>query len=119
MHRLSYRLLFLLTVLATLGGLLTLLPRAAATYPNLIGYLSLCTFAPAATFYCFLLAGLSCFIRATFVKDRSEDAHVKLRSHGKSIAILALILIPALVFTVRYQNIKAYYADTTTSATVE
>jgi len=40
MHRLSYRLLILFTVLATLGGQLTLLPRAAASYPNLIGYSS-------------------------------------------------------------------------------
>jgi hypothetical protein len=72
MHRLSYRLLILFTVLATLGGLLTLLPRAAASYPNLIGYSSLCTFAPAATFYCFFLAGLSCVIRATFVKGEDE-----------------------------------------------
>jgi hypothetical protein len=112
MHRLSYRLLILFTILATLGGLLTLLPRAAASYPNLIGYSSLCTFAPAATFYCFFLAGLSCVIRATFVKG-------KMKSLGKSIAVLILILVPAVVFTVRYQNIKTFYADTETSATIE
>ncbi|MDF1567997.1 MAG: hypothetical protein RQ801_01015 [Spirochaetaceae bacterium] len=105
--------------MASLGGLLTLIPREGASYPNLIGYSSLCTFAPAATFYCFFLAGLSCFIRAVFVKDTNENIPAKVKTHGKSIAILVLILTPALVFTLRYQNIKSYYADTAASATLE
>ena len=119
MHRISYKLLLLFTILATVGGILTLMPRQAASYPNLVNYLSLCTFAPAATLYCFLIAGLSCFIRATFIKDQSSSAGERLRKHSRSLIPLVLVLAAAVFFNIRYIGIKAYYTDTDTSASVE
>lgn len=119
MHRVSYKLLLLFTILATVGGIITMLPRQAASYPNVVYYLSVCTYAPAATAWCFLLAGLSCFIRGTFIKDQSGSASERFRRHAKSLIPLGLLLIAALFFHVRYLNIKAQYTDTAASATVE
>lgn len=118
MHRVSYKLLLLLTVVATIGGILTLLPRSAASYPNLIGYNSLCTFAPAATLFCFFIAGFTCFIRSTFIKDQSGAAAERFKRHAKSLMPLGLLLAAALLFNFRYINIKAKYADGVTSSSV-
>jgi len=119
MHRLSYKLLLLFTLLATLGGIITLIPRAAASYPNLIGYTSVCTFAPAATFFCFLAAGLSCFIRSSFIKDQSGSRGERFKRHSKSLVILSLVLAVALFFTWRFTEIKAPYKDGSTAASFE
>jgi hypothetical protein len=119
MFRLSYKLFLLFTILATVGGFLTLLPKSGASYPNLLGYLSLCTFAPAATFYCFFLAGFSCFIRSTLIKDQSGSRQDRVKKHGKSLIPLAIILIIALFYTYRYVEIKSFYADSISTATIQ
>lgn len=119
MHRLSYKLLLLLTLLATIGGIITLLPRAAASYPNIVYYSSVCTFTPAATLYCFLIAGLSCFIRSTFIKDQSGTVSERVKRHSKSFIPLVLILAAALFFTFKYTQIKQVYTDGTTAASFE
>lgn len=49
MNKLLYALLLTVTVLGTAGAVATLLPSAAASYPNILGYRSVCTFAPAAS----------------------------------------------------------------------
>ncbi len=119
MDRLSYKLLLIFTVLATLGGILTLIPWEGASYPNLINYPSLCTFTPAATAYCFLLAGLSCFVRATFIKDQSGSRSERFKKHRRSLIPLIALLVLAVFFNFRYLSIKASYADTATAASVE
>ncbi|MDC7234490.1 MAG: hypothetical protein PQJ58_14755 [Spirochaetales bacterium] len=113
----AYFALMGLTITATAGGLLTLLPREAASYPNLAGYRSVCTFAPAATLYCFLIAGVSCLIRSTLIKDKSGSPGERIRRHSKSLIPLVLVLAGALAFTVHYGNIKRIYTDDTTAAT--
>lgn len=121
MHRLSYKVLLLFTILASIGGLLTLLPREAAGYPNILGYRSLCTFAPAASFFCFLLAGISCFIRATFVKDQSGNPGNRFGKHRRALIPLILVLLIALGSTVWFLQVKSRYprggSDTETAAT--
>ena len=119
MNRLSYKLLMLLTVIATLGGLLTLMPWPKASYPNLINYYSFCTFTPAASLYCFLIAGISCFIRSIFIKDASGSPKERFRKHSKSLVPLTVLLVLALIFNVRYIRIKNYYADTVGSVSIE
>ncbi|MFC2166743.1 hypothetical protein ACFLQZ_02110 [Acidobacteriota bacterium] len=59
----GYGLLLLLTILVTLGGLVTLFPYAAASKANMLGYKSLCTNVPISTLLCFVIAGVLCFIR--------------------------------------------------------
>lgn len=108
------------TVLATLGGLLTLLPWASASYPNVMGYSSLCTFAPAATLACFFLAGLSCFLRATFLKESEGSPGEKLRKHLYALAPLVLLLVLFVAALVWFLVVKGQYSspDAGTGATV-
>ncbi|RKX76224.1 MAG: hypothetical protein DRP87_12465 [Spirochaetes bacterium] len=117
MFSLPYRILLLLTIIATIAGLMTLMPRSAASYPNILGYKSLCTFTPAGTFFCFFIAGSSCFIRSTFVKDRKGSVWERLKQHRKGIFVLAIVLCLAAFSTVWFFNNKAKYPDTSTTAT--
>ncbi len=117
MHRLSYKLMLLFTILATLGGVLTLIPASGASYPNILGYSSLCTFAPAASFFCFLIAGITCFIRSAFIKDQSGTAKERLNKHSPAFIPLTLVLILALGSTLWFNNVKSKYVDAQTAAT--
>jgi flagellar basal body-associated protein FliL len=114
-----YGILLLITVVAAAGGIATLWPASGATYPSLLGYRSFCTFAPAASLYCFLVAGITCTVRATLVKRR--------RLYGKpvvnkgAIIVLAVVLAAAVATTAWFVVEKRSYAqtDTTTAATEE
>ena len=117
MNKRLYAVLLLVTILATAGGVVTLLPRAAASYPNLLGYRSVCTFAPAASLFCFLAAGVSCFLRASLAKETSGSPRQRLSRHFRSIVPLALVLLLALGATVWYGAVKARYVDASTEAT--
>jgi len=59
----GYALMLLLSILVTLGGLVTLVPYAAASKVNLLGYKSFCSNVPVSSLLCFLIAGVICFIR--------------------------------------------------------
>ena len=53
----AYRPLLALSGLFALGAVLTLVPNPNASWPNILGYSSLCTFAPGATFEAEFLQG--------------------------------------------------------------
>ncbi|MFW5786571.1 MAG: hypothetical protein ACOCYC_04945 [bacterium] len=112
-----YVLLLVLTIVATVGGLLTLMPWPNASYPNVLGYKSLCTFAPAATLFCFAIAGLSCYFRASLAKDQGGSAGDRLRRHGMSLAPIALLLVLAIGATVWFLVVKSQYPDGESAAT--
>lgn len=112
----TYIVLLIITILITLGGLLTLMPWPAASYENVFGYKSLCTFAPAATLFCFLIAGTFCFLRAAFFKPQGGTASERFRRHAKHLIPLAVVLILAIASTFWFNAVKAYYTDATTSA---
>lgn len=116
MNKKLYSFLLLISLLATVGGMLTLMPRSAASYPNILGYSSLCTFAPAATFYCFFIAGLSCFIRASFVKDQLGTAGERFHNHRKALFIPGFLLAAALSSTYFFMQVKILYIDGSTAA---
>ena len=118
MFKLSYKILLLLTILASVAGLLTLIPLASASYPNVMGYKSLCTFAPAATFYCFLIAGTSCFIRSTLIKDQSGSGMKRLVKHIRSLIPLLIMLTAALLSTYLIVLEKEIYIDDVAGATI-
>jgi hypothetical protein len=117
MNKPLYAALLLLTILAAAGGVVTLWPREAASYPNLFGYRSLCTFAPAASLFCFAAAGVSCFLRASLAKESSGSAGQRMARHFRSILPIALVLLLALGATVWYAAVKARYVDASTEAT--
>jgi hypothetical protein len=66
----AYGALLALSAFAALGALLTLMPSPRAPWPNLIGYKSICAFAPGSTCACALVAALSCLVRARLVRHR-------------------------------------------------
>lgn len=116
MNRRIYGLLLVLTIVATVGGLLTLIPWPAASYPNVLGYRSLCTFAPAATFFCFAIAGTSCVLRASAVKRRAAAG--KTVVHAGAVAVVALLFVAAIGFSIRFGAVKRTYTDGDAGATV-
>lgn len=116
MFRTSYKILLIVTVVATIGGILTLIPAHNASYPNILGYKSLCTFAPAATFFCFFIAGGLCFIRSTFIKDTSGGRKERTRRHAKRLVPVAVVFIFALASLGWFLSVKAPYLDAESGA---
>ncbi len=117
MFKTSYKILLVLTFLAAVGGIITLLPNGNASYPNILGYKSVCTFAPAASFFCFFIAGSICFIRSTFIKDGSGTQKERFRKHAARLIPLAIILALGLASFGWYLSVKAPYIDAESGAT--
>ncbi len=114
----AYGALIALSFIATIGGMLTLAPNAAASYPNVLGYRSLCTFAPAATLFCFAIAGISCVLRASLIKRRAMVGKPVFRA--PAVAAVATILALAVAATAWFASVTSQYTDgpdTTTTAT--
>ena len=99
-----------LSALFALGAVLTLVPSPGASWPNIIGYKSICTFAPGATFACALLAAITCALRARYVKRASLPLFVS--------ATVIVLLAAALAWsTVVWAGVKSQYVDARSSAT--
>lgn len=98
-----------ISALAALGAVLTLVPSPGASWPNILGYKSLCTFAPAATFACALVAAAVCTFRARFVKRSAAPRFVP-------IAVIALLALGFAVSTFLWAGEKAKYSPSGTDA---
>lgn len=109
MNTKSYSILLVVTIVATVGGVLTLIPSAAASYPNVLGYRSLCTFAPAATLYCFAIAGASCVVRASLVKRKALYGKPVVKP--AAVAVVSAVLVLAVAATVWFVAVKSTYTD--------
>lgn len=108
----AYGALLALSGLFALGAVLTLIPRGGAPWPNMLGYKGLCSFAPASTLACALLAAITCGIRARFVK----------RSPAPALATIGVIVVLAGAFawaTAAWAAEKAKYVDGRSAATVK
>lgn len=116
MNMKAYGGLLILTIAAAVGGVLTLIPAAGASYENVLGYRSLCTFAPAATLYCFAIAGASCVVRASLVKRKAQFGKPVFRA--PAIVVVAVTLVLALAATGWFVTVKRQYTDGTTTPTV-
>jgi hypothetical protein len=111
----AYMGLLVLSLIATVGGVLTLIPASGASYPNLLGYRSLCTFAPAATLYCFAVAGISCVVRASLVKRKALFGKAVFRA--PAIAVVAVVLVLGIAATGWFVTEKSRYVDGESAAT--
>jgi hypothetical protein len=116
MNHKAYGILILVSLLATVGGILTLIPAAGATYENLFGYRSLCTFAPAATFFCFGIAGTSCVLRASLVKRKAMAGRAVVKA--APVVVVAAIFAIAIGFTGWFLSVKSQYTDGASGASV-
>lgn len=108
----AYVALLALSAACALGAAITLLPSARAPWPNVLGYKSVCPFAPAATFGCALFAAAACSIRARRVKRAPPPAFV-------AIAVYALLVAGLAWSATAWAREKARYADATSAATAE
>ncbi len=110
----AYTPLLVLSGIFALGALLTLIPYPSASWPNIMGYRSLCTFAPGATFACALLAAITCTLRARLVRRIPTPVFIP-------IVAIALLGIGLTVSTMVWAGVKATYSpdsDATTGASV-
>jgi hypothetical protein len=108
----AYPALLALSALLAAAAVATLLPYAGASWPCVLGYKALCTFAPASTFACALLAAIACTIRARLVR----------RMPGPAFVPVAGILLLAGLFawsTAAWAREDAKYADGSSSASVQ
>jgi hypothetical protein len=105
----AYPALLGLSVLFTVAAVATLIPNPGASWPNILGYKSFCTFAPASSFACALLAAITCTIRVRLVK----------RTPAPAFAPVAVIVLLAAAFawsTVAWAGEDAKYVDGASSA---
>ncbi len=104
-----YSALLGLSGLCALGAVLTLIPWPWASWPNILGYRSLCTFAPGATFGCSLAAALVCTLRARLVRKTAAPLFAPI--------LVMLLLAGGLAWsTAAWHRAKAPYADASSSA---
>ncbi len=59
----GYGLFLIITIIASLGAIATLIPQAGASKPCMLGYSALCTYTPVSTIVLLLIAGFSCVYR--------------------------------------------------------
>jgi hypothetical protein len=109
-NKAAYATLIALSALCTLGAALTLMPNPGASWPNIWGYKSLCTMAPAATLWCSLLAGISCVVRARLVKKEKRGSVLG------PLIVLALLLGLAVWGSAAWYAAKAPYLDRVSGA---
>lgn len=103
--------LLALSILAAAGALLTLVPSSAAPWANILGYKSICSFAPISTALCALLAGISCTLRARLVGPR--------RGERRSWALpLAVALVLAAVIGLSIPAYTRAMADAASGASL-
>lgn len=99
----AYAALLGLSGLFAAAALLTLLPHRGASWENILGYRSLCTFAPIATALCAALAGATCTIRARLFGPFAGDR----RSWAAPIAVALLLAAVIALSAPRYVAAKA------------
>jgi uncharacterized protein with FMN-binding domain len=103
----AYYVLIGLSITFSVLAVVTLLPHPSASKPNVLGYRSVCTFAPAATALCGLLAGITCIIRNRFVSGRRAAT----RFQPPFVAVLALgaLIAVAAVFGARFSAAQSKF----------
>jgi len=105
----AYRPLLALSALFGLGALVTLVPNPGASWPNIMGYSSICTFAPGATFACALLAAIACTIRARLVRRWTAPSFVP-------VFAIAALGIGLAISTIAWAGVKAEYTEAVSGA---
>jgi uncharacterized membrane protein YhaH (DUF805 family) len=62
-RRKRYWILFIITIILTIGAVSTMLPSEHANKVSLLGYKAHCSYTPISTIICIALAGFTCFVR--------------------------------------------------------
>ena len=96
----AYYVLIGLSLAFSVLAVITLLPNPSASKPNVLGYRSVCTFAPAATALCGLLAGITCILRNRLVSARR--ASTRFQPPFVAVLVLGGLIAAAAVFGARF-----------------
>lgn len=96
-----------LSLAFTLLAAVTLIPNPAAAKPNVLGYRSVCSFAPAATALCGVLAGITCTVRNRAFSRRASSMRYRPLIVPAGVGILLLVI--ALVFGIRFGNAQSRF----------
>lgn len=110
----AYRAMLGLTILCSLAAILTLIPNPGASKPNVLGYRSLCTFAPAATALCGLAAGITCVLRNRLASARR--AATRFQPPFAAIVVLGGLVALAAIYGVRYGRAEARFGEVIAAA---
>lgn len=104
----AYHALLALSIALSLLAVVTLLPNPGAAKPNVLGYRSVCSFAPAASALCALLAGATCTLRNRLVSRKAASARYSppFAPIGAAVALAAI----AVVFGVRFGRVQSRFA---------
>jgi uncharacterized protein with FMN-binding domain len=115
----SYYALIGLSLAFSVLAVVTMLPYPAASKPNVLGYRSVCTFAPAATALCGILAGITCILRNRLVSARK--AATRFQPPFVAVLVLGALIAAAAVFGARFtasqSRFNAIIAQTAPSGT--
>jgi uncharacterized protein with FMN-binding domain len=98
-----------LTTAFAILAVVTMLPNPGASKPNVFGYRSVCSFAPAASALCGLLAGLTCTIRNR--RFSASAASMKYRPLILPIGLAVVLLAIAVVFGVRFISAESRFGS--------
>jgi uncharacterized protein with FMN-binding domain len=96
----AYWALLALSLAFSILALVTLIPDTAAVKPNVLGYRSVCSFAPAATALCGVLAGITCTLRNRLFSRRASSMRYRPLIIPVGVGIILLAL--ALIFGIRF-----------------
>jgi hypothetical protein len=106
-----YGLLLGLSALFAIAAISTILPSRGASWNNILGYKSLCTFTPISTAICALLAAITCVIRSRLVGPK--------RGVKRSWVLpLAVGIVLALVIGLSIPPYAAATADARSGASI-
>ena len=103
----AYGVMLCLSLAFSILAVVTLLPNPAASKPNVLGYRSVCSFAPTATALCGLLAGITCTVRNRLVSRSS--ASMRYRPLILPIGVGLVLVTLALVFGIRFGTAQASF----------
>jgi hypothetical protein len=96
-----------LTIALSILAVVTMLPNSAASKPNVLGYKSACSFAPAASALCGLLAGVTCTFRNRRLSKNASSAR-----YGPLIlpvGLGVLLIAIAAVFGARFGAAQSHF----------
>jgi uncharacterized protein with FMN-binding domain len=105
----SYKVLLALTIVFSLLAVITLVPNPGASKPNVLGYRSVCSFAPAATALCGVLAGITCTLRNRRFSRGASSARYRPLIVPAGVGVLLLAV--ALVFGIRFGAAEARFGQ--------
>ncbi len=103
----AYLALLGLSLVFSVLAVVTLFPDPNASKPNVLGYRSICTFAPAATALCGLLAGITCILRNRLVSARR--AATRFQPPFVAVIVLGILIALAAVFGARFGAAQARF----------